>query len=1155
MQVQNSVFKRVSILILFLAGSTSLLLSQGSQGGIRGVVTDESGASVPIAEVTLTNLGTNQVINTTTGPSGVYLFTSLPIGDYQLTVQAPGFKTFTRSPVTVVTATTATVDVVLEVGDVTEQVEVVGSPISLKTSSAEVSTIMERKAMMDLPISLGGQATIGASGRRQPENFIFLTPGVTGNQWTKSINGAPRFSAEVLYDGVTAKNMTAPGFKAATSPPYEAIQEFKVQNSLYPVEYGRGFGVLNFSFRSGTNEFHGNVFHFLRNDKLDASGFFNAERPIIRQNEFGGSLGGPVIKNKTFFFFSMTGFELRGGSQQRGLVTIPTQQFRQGDFSAWPLPIFDPSTTRPDGQGSFVRDPFPNNVIPQSQINPVAQATIPMIPDLDIPGAIVNNFVSRQREPTTEYSWSIKGDHNIGNAHRLSFSYWDIFESSKTRFGPVSGPLDRVWDAPSDGGGLRANWSYTVSPTFINDVRFGFTPEKPTWAIFLPDDRRGNETFNIPNIPNDVLGFPTFNFSNGDSFLFGNSAVTGSFPFEDRNWTVVEQATWVKGNHQFKFGFEYRHRENIAGDTRENFGSFNFDRRSVSQPNSPEFNTFGNSFAAFLVGDVFSAQRNFPAPVRTFTDDLFSFYGEDKIQLTPKLTMTLGLRYDLPFFVTEEQDRLSALDITRPNPAAGGLPGALTFFGEGEGRNGITETILGDNYRSAWSPRIAFAYNLDDKTVLRAGYGLFHLFPNVGRIGNFQLFGAGFGAFASVTSTDEGVTPAFNIATEGFPITSEDLGLPNFDPTLVNEGTATFVNPDAQKTGINQSWTLSIQRELPANILLDLAYVGSKNNRLPAGLEDINQVNSDLLRLGQTLLSNVNSTEAAAAGIAPPFPGFRGSVSQALRPFPQFTQIFDVFQPTGFSQYHAFQMRAQKRFSQGSTFLASYTLSKNLGAGGEDSFGDPFAGGGASFRALDTGDRAREKAHLSFDQTHVFVLSWLYELPFGKGKPIGDSWGPVLNHLLGGWQFGAIHRYQSGPTIAVGGGPVIPLFGGGNRPDIIDGDAIRTNVSVGDFDPATDRFLNIDALGQPAPFTFGNAPRRLPNVRAPGFFNEDFSVIKHNRITERVQLQFRAEFFNIFNRTNFGSPGSNINDPSRFGVISSQAGDPRQIQFGLKVIF
>ncbi|MCI0624854.1 MAG: TonB-dependent receptor [Acidobacteria bacterium] len=1132
-------------------------LGQGSLGGIGGVVRDASGLPIPGVNVTATGLETNVVFSTTTNNVGLYQMAALPVGQYRLSVTARGFKTFVREPLTVATASTLTIDANLEIGQEAQTVEVRGDVVSLDTTTAEVGTAMERKVLLDLPISLGGDASIGASGRRQPENFIFLTPGVTGNQWNKSINGAPRFTAEVVYDGASLTTPQAPGFAGRLSPAYEAVEEFKVQNTLYPVEYGRGFGVLNFTMKSGTNDLHGSLFEYVRNDKFDSRGFFNLVKPIVRQNEFGFTLGGPLVlpklyngRDRTFFFGSFAGFELRGGAGSRSRFTMPTTRMRSGDFSEWPFPIFDPATTRIDERGVATRDPFPGNIIPQARFSPITSKLLPDLPPPDLAG-VFNNYVSRLREPVSEKIWSIKIDHRLNVANQLAVSFWRS-GSSKDRIRLIDGPLDHGWSEVSRGGGLRVNWHYTPSATLQNHFTFGYTPDVPSEREPLIKDRRGNTILGIPNISPEVPGLPTFVFGQADAPMIGDSQFMPT-DITTYNMNFVEGVTWLKGAHQFKFGFEYLRLRATWFQGSNQFGTFNFSRLTTSQPSSPSFNVWGNSFASFLLGEVSSAERLVNPLRNVWTEGEYALYAQDKIQITPRLTVTMGLRWDLPRYLEESEHRVSTFDPALPNPAAGGRLGALTLFGEGAGLNGNTGSILGDDYYRAFSPRFALAYRLTDKTVLRTGYGLFHFFPNAGRIVSGMFFQQGFTARLFATSTNNDITSAFNIA-QGFPIPESSVVTPNTNPSQSNGGTIDFMNQDSNLTGINQSWTFNIQRELPASTLLDLAYVGSKSNRTWSGLEDINQVHPQFLSLGSVLQTNINSPQAAAAGIRPPFAGFTGSVAQALRPYPQYTVINDLFQPTGYSSYHALQLRLQKRYASGVAFLVGYTLSKTLGAGSEDSFGDNAAGASAGFRALDTYNRHLEKTLLAFDQTHVLTTSVVWSLPFGRGKALGSNWSPVVDKFLGGWQVNAVLRYQSAPAVAVSGGPAILLFGGGNRPNWVSSD-VRTSVSMEAFDPAVDRFINASAFGQPAPFTIGNAPRRISNLRGPAFYKEDFSVFKEVTFAESIRLQFRGEFFNLFNRVNFGAPVSNLNNPNTFGQITSQVGDPRLIQFGLRLSF
>jgi hypothetical protein len=1129
-------------------------LGQGNLGGLTGRVTDISGASVPEASVQIRNLETGQETRAGTSSDGAFVASSLAPGMYRMSVSKTGFRTTVRETVLVSTATVTTADFVLELGATSESVTVSGGDVQLQTTSAEIGTVMPTKSILDLPISMGGAATTGATGRRQIENFMFLTPGVTGTQWNKSINGAPGFSQQVLIDGIDMQNIGAPGFIAEASPPYEAVEEFKVQNTLYPAEFGGGFGVMNFTMRSGTNTYHGGLFAFFRNEALDSRTFFGGSRKaLLRQNELGGTFGGPIVlpkyngRDKTFFFFAYSRFDLRGGVPVGAFVTLPTALQRAGNFSDYPFPIYDPATTAADGRGGFQRDPFPNNQIPTSRISGVAQRVLPLIPQPDLP-AFFNNYLSRQNQPSTDHDWSLKIDHQLSSNQRVSGAYWWV-RGETTINGAVAGELNPGFRVtPTTASGLRLNHSYTIGPTLLNRLGFGYTPTSPTWSRWLLDPREGNKILRIPGISETSRGFPILNFAGPTPYAgLGNSANNGTDPQFFQNWSVADDVSWVKGSHQFKFGGSFRYRRMTVQDRRNEGGTFNFNALSTSQPNSADFARFGNPFASFLLGEVYSASAAVPAPTRQYNDQSFAIYAEDVFKISSRLTISVGLRYELPFYVREREGIISFMDRSRLNPAAGNRPGALVFLGDGDGRTGSNEII--PPYRLGFSPRLAITYSLDPRTVIRTGYGIFRVETAVGRMNSCQFWCSGFGLQPSYTSTDSGVTSAF-VLDRGFP--ANPVPPPIFDPSLNNNGSVTMINENANRMALSQSWTFAIQRELPFGINLDLAYVGTKSSGTWTGLSVPNQLHPRYLSLGQTLNAGITSPAASAANIPLPYPGFTGSVAQALRAFPQFTNVDDVYQPTGYNFYNSIQFRAQKRHSSGLSFLVAYTLAKNVGFPGGDIFGD--VGGGGAARGIDTFNRSLEKSIVGSDQTHVLITSWSYDLPFGRGKAFLGGAGRVWNALVGGWAFNAIQTYRSGTTIAVGGGPALPLFGGGNRPNWVSAD-VRSPVSMGSFDPARDRYLNITAFSQPPLFTIGNAPPRMPHVRTPAFLNEDFSIFKNVRFTEALALQLRGEFYNVMNRVVFGGPAANVNNPATFGIIASQANTPRLIQLGAKIIF
>ena len=577
-----------------------------------------------------------------------------------------------------------------------------GSDVQLQTTSAEIGTVLPTKAILDLPISMGGAATTGATGRRQIENFMFLTPGVTGTQWQKSINGAPGFSQQVLIDGIDMQNIGAPGFIAEATPPYEAVEEFKVQNTLYPAEFGGGFGVMNFTMRSGTNAFHGGLFEFFRNDALDSRTFFTGStKALLRQNEFGGTFGGPVVlpkyngRDKTFFFVAYSRFELRGGVPVGAFVTLPTAAQRSGNFADYPFPIYDPATTSPDGRGGFQRQVFANNQIPASRISAVAQRTLPLIPQPDLPG-FFNNYLSRANQPSTDNDWSLKIDHQLTSNQRLSGAWWSA-HGDTTINGAVAGELNPGYRVtPTTASGLRVNHSYTITPTLLNRVGFGYTPTSPTWSRWLLDPREGNKVLQIPGISEASHGYPILNFAGPTSYAgLGNSNNNGTDPQYFQNWSAADDLAWVKGRHQLKFGGSFRYRQMTVQDRRNEGGTFNFNALSTSQPNSTDFARFGNPFASFLLGEVYSASAAVPAPTRQYNDQFLAMYAEDVMKVSSRFNISLGLRYELPFYVREREGIISFLDPTRPNPAAGNRPGGLVFLGNGPGRTGSNEIIPG----------------------------------------------------------------------------------------------------------------------------------------------------------------------------------------------------------------------------------------------------------------------------------------------------------------------------------------------------------------------------------------------------------------------------------------------------------------------------
>ncbi len=1138
------IFALVALALL----SERVALAQAGTGSIRGLVTDASGAVVPDVQIEATNVGTQLKFTITTTGAGIYTLSTLPIGNYRVVAQRVGFKQYVQGPVVIATASTTTLNIVLELGEVSEKVTVTESVAPLiQVDNAEVATVVENRVVMDLPLQVGS----GGGGRRQVESFIFLSPGVTGDWFTKTFNGSINLSNMAQVDGIAWTNAEVPGRFFEGTPPFEAVQEFKVANTLHPPEVGRAFGVTNYTLKSGTNRFHGNAFWFNREDNFDARGFFVDKKRHEIQNEFGGTLGGPIIKDKTFFFGSYSGFRFATGGGGTQLITLPPTDFRRGDFSRLKddsgnlIQLHDPDTTHPDGKGGFIRDPFPGNIIPLSRLSAVAKRYIDLMPAPDNDN-IRGNFVSLHAEPQDDNRFSVKVDHNITSHHKVSYSHWQSFRSTPGLwigdFG-ADHPLDNGYPGSGTYFGARASYDWIVSPNLLNHFGFAWSGTRGHGRGL--DNRHGNEYLQVPGIPSDAPAIPAMTIAG--YVEFGNADQSGDARW-DQTRTFLDTVSWTKGKHQIKFGGEVWFQSKRAVSTLNNggvAGTANFSRLATDNPASPTYGSAGDAFASFFLGQVDQSRRYICGPsaepcTRTKHFPYAAFHFNDTIQLTPKLTLSAGLRYDLPFPQRDEDaNRLSAISLTAPNPAAGGRPGAYLF--------GNAAIVPGPD-KKEFGPRVSLAYQLNPKTVVRAGYGIIYSQTNADADGGTQFgngFEAGFSGSQTFLNTTSGVRPVW-LLDGGYPAFTGKL--PDQNPGLQVGSTADYYAPSGAKQSYVESWQLNIQRELPFQNFIDVAYVASAGKRLPSNLENgLNQVPFQYLSLGGLLNAPFDSPEAVAAGIVAPYPGFSGSAAQALRPYPQYTGIDDPFQPIGFSTYHSLQTKLQKRFSQGLSYIVSYTLQKTI----TDTSNEAYAAFNSGAR--DTARRGLEKSISGLDRTHLLVGSFVYELPGQKLT------GPA-GKIVGGWEVAGVAKYYSGTPLSIGGGGPIPLFAGGNRPNRVPGVEQRTGVSRGDFKPGGSDaggtpYLNVNAWSQPAPFTLGNGSRTEPNLRGFPLLNEDLSFIKRTYVKESVNVELRAEFFNLFNRVIFNDPGTDTTDPINFGRSFGQANVPRHIQFGLKINF
>jgi len=1204
-----------SLRLLFVFGLISALLvvsasGQTTNGNIQGTVVDPSSAAVAGATVTARNMDTGLTAAATTTGAGVYALPNLPPGRYEITVAVSGMKTYVREGVTVATNSTIGLDVQLQVGSTTESVTVTSDAAQLETETSDIGSTVQNTLVSNLPLEVSG--TI-----RNPVQFITLVPGFVGNVGNDpgsnstddfKVNGGQMGGTDVLVDGVSI-SLVSPNTQWNKGVSAEAVQEFKVLQSNFAPEFGEsGDGIVNLTMKSGTNDFHGSAYDFLRNRALDARSWtlntqnsFNeatgkplAPKPVDTQNDFGFTVGGPVYlphlyngKNKTFFFFDYEGFRFHTGNS--GPTSYIPESFRSGDFSGICLggftggicndrdssnkvinQLYDPTTHNAISNNLLSNDPNYTPSAIMTQVFSLLPATS---------GALTNNVFDRSTSTTQANLWDLKIDHNISDKQRFSFGF--DYDNTKTGGTSILAPFLGS-QTPQDTRYVRFSHNYIFSPTVVNQFLVGFSRRFRTEA----SNGLGQgwpDKLGLTGVANTT--FPCIKFI-GTNYQ-DNLNNCGDSQFADNVYQGNDSVSLVRGKHTLKFGGGLHALQFNTRRLTQSSGEFHFDPAETSSTGSSG-GTGGYAVASALFGLVDNGTLNYGHTLGVRYKD-FSFYGQDTYKATSHLTLNYGLRYDLDLPARESQDRFSAVDPTLPNPGAGNIPGAYTYYGSGAGRNG--KTRLQDTYTKAFGPRLGFAYSINDKTVLRGGYGIFYEPLKEGSFADQDALG-----FFNIENLSVGNGAPFQID-NGFPHIQPPSG--PFIPEGQNgNGGVLLVPRNSGRPADIQSWNLDVQRQITKNLQASVAYVGSKGTHLPALNVIPNQINPTLLpffsQFGSELGTNSSCLAGApppapqcpnaiAAGVQLPYANFTGPLNQIFRPFPQygdFNQEDNSFTPdrTGNSTYHAMQAQVNQRFAQGLSFLVSYTVSKNITDA--DSSGPGVAGfmGANAWIGQNSYDRRAEKSLSELDTPQSLVASFFYELPVGRGKPVLNNAG-WANRIVGGWSVSGILSYQSGLPTAVyapctgTAGDVLFAgchFTGSARVDVIPG-VKQTNR--GDLNPFTTPFFNASAFATPAPLTFGDEPRTLASARTFGGRNENFTIGKKtNIIGERGVIDFRAEFFNIFNRHILQQPGGpggfgpQLGTPfvpasytiggqafaSGFGAIS-QASGPRTIQFGLKI--
>jgi hypothetical protein len=1153
----------------------SLASGQTATGSISGLVKDPTGSALSGATATLTNTATNEVRTITTNTVGLYSFQLLPPATYRLNVKQPGFRNFVLDNVTLNVGQSVNRDIDLQLGQASETITVTESGPQIESETASLGQVLSNKSIVDLPIN-----------GRNAYGFAQLVPGVrTSNLFTQvayasyndqflSINGS-RVNANIFYldGGINSE----PGFNGpGVFPSIDLVQEYKVQTNNFSAEFGNtGGGVINVVTRSGTNQLHGSAYDFLRNDKFDANDFFanRAGIPIspLRFNQFGATLGGPVVipkvyngKDRTFFFFSYEG--LRWVRSYTANGTMPNTLQRQGDFSrtfnqaGQLVTIYDPNSTTPVAgrPGAYTRSPFTGNRIPVGRIDPVSAALLQYTPLPTGPGNPItgtNNYSISSSAPTNEDTYSIRGDQKLTDSQKL-FLRWTTNENLVLR-PAIFGAAD-VPSTPTVGTDTlhhqQATFNYTwvVNPTTVLEASssvvhywlgrvnngLNFDPTRLGLPAYF---RNVNSNSCFPSIGVTGMGV-TINVpdtSSGSGFIGACNKTSQSYDAFDE----YANLTKVSGAHTFKMGGDWgsnrwTQRNPPSGS------SFAFSSAFTQGPNpTVASSTGGLGFASFLLGTGDSGSINNIQPGAFVSYHYYGGYFQDDWKVTSKLTLNLGLRYDFNAPWKERYNRVNSWDGTTPVQVAGlTLHGGLQF----PGVNGLDRGQF-NNDRTNFAPRFGFAYSPDAKSVVRGGFGVFYAPINGAAFTANSTPNTAFAASTQWISTVDGVTPASYLSNpfpNGFqqaPGSSQGL------PTLLGQNINTMDR--GRSTPYSEQWNFGIERTLPGQLLLNVAYAGSHGIHLFGPL-NYDQLPTQYLALGSALRTVVPN----------PFYGIITSgtlstptvqLSQLLRPYPQFGAVIATNNSYGNSIYHSLQVKVERRFSTGFGFLLAYTRSKliddtlpstaNLGFAGEN-----FSAGNIQ----DYYNRRNERSVASYDTPNYLTINGNYELPFGKGKLFLTS-SRIGNALLGGWQANGIVNVHTGQPLGLTtSSNTAANYGSALRPNYTG----ATVMNPGPIDQKLNNYFNLSAFSLPDAYTLGNTGRLLPYLRGPGAVNLDFSLYKNIPIRERLHIQFRAEAFNILNHPQFDVPNTVIGS-TQAGIISAQVNRPRDIQLALKLLF
>lgn len=1101
-------------LVVLLCGAVAE--AQVTTGTIVGSVRDQQGAAVPGATVTITEVNKGTVSTHTTAADGSFVAPFLIPGTYDLAFELTGFKRYTHKGVVLQVNQRARVDADLEVGGMTETTEVIGLAPLTRTDSGELGEVIEERAVRELPLN----------GRNFAQ-LVYLVPGVTAGQVGENLSGASTFNPR------GASNFNALGSQANTNawlvdgidnneftfntvivqPTVESVREFKVLTGTFSAEFGRGAGVVSVSTKSGNNEWHGTVFEYLRNEAFDAKNFFalpTAKKAPLDRHQFGASLSGPIIKNKTFFFVDYAGIR-----EDRGQVfvnTVPTEAARRGDFSNYRdlngnlIVIYDPLTTRPNPNGSgVVRDPFPGNIIPADRLDSVGLNVASIYPLPNNGSGNFDNYTSTVNRTVRDHSFTGRVDHRAGDRD----SFFVRFSYEKYKLDAPQGQAACCLPTPPEAAsrfdlgpfvagiqntrltthGAAFNWTHLFGPSVVNELRLGYAKTNPET---VQSDFGTNAATSLGiqgiNVSEFTTGLPNLNIQD----VTGLSGGPAFLPVNPKqiHYQLENTLSWVTGRHSVKTGYRFILRKPSPFTNTNTRSSIAINRNLT---NNPQTNSQGSGLATLLLGYTTGGSRGFLLDVYEYTNSEHSIFVQDDWKLSQRVTVNLGLRYEVYVPDTEKDNRLPNYD-----PVAM----QLVYAGESASERANKETRWGN-----LAPRFGIAWDVtgDAKNVIRAGYGRSY-FPVPHAAGNLLE-----------QNVPNSISQNYSVETNPLDFSPSRVPrLSNPFPAIAPvkpQGTAelnaanpiVFGHAFSNETPHMDTWQLSYERQITNTLMAEVAYAGSKGSNL-------------------IWAANINEVQ--------PGPGSQAS-RRLIQPLSNVSQIL-YFDTSNRSSYHGLQAKLNKRFSRGLQFLASYTYGKSLDYAGAPASGGGAVGGPQSVTLFD-----ESRGPSGFDVKHRFVLSYLWELPFGEGHSLAS--GGILKPILENWQFSGIVTLSTGRPFTVtlntgvnNGAPSWPNRIGDGRLD----------------DPTVDKWFDTSAFVAPPPNTYGDSGRGV--LYAPGTQTIDVSLSRTFPIMTRFRLQFRADAFNLFNTPQFGFPNAAIGSPTA-GRITSTIGDNRSMQFALKL--